>query len=123
MLGFLLFCFPWSVFRHLFGRAIRQVIWVSSPCLRVEKNELVDGDEHVQLAQKRGVGARGVDDAGATHRALTTYGFGGAQCPLMCSSGDRCGLDVLEGASLASPPPEATRPRAIAHVLLQKCCR
>ncbi len=73
------------------------------------EDEAVDIGEHVQLGLRSGVGARGVGDARAIHRTLTTYGFAGARCPPVYSSGDRYGLDALAGAPLASHPPEATR--------------
>jgi hypothetical protein len=73
------------------------------------EDEAVDIGERVQLDLRRGVGVRGVDNARAIHRTLTTYGFAGARCPPVYSSGAPCGLDALAGAPLASHPPEATR--------------
>ena len=44
------------------------------------EDEAVDIGERVQLDLRRGVGVRGVDNARAIHRTLTTYGFAGARC-------------------------------------------
>jgi hypothetical protein len=50
-----------------------------------------------------------INDASATHRALTTYGFAGARCLPAYSSGSRYGRDALAGVPLASHLPGAIR--------------
>ena len=72
-------------------------------------------DEPVDVGERRSgavcasILPRPINDASATHRAPTTYGFAGARCLPAYSSGSRYGLDALAGAPLASHPPEATR--------------
>jgi len=87
------------------------------------QTEFVDSSEHIALLVRVGVLALRVCNASATHRAPTTYGFAGARCLFAYSSGSRYGLDALAGAPLASHPPEATRPKAIAYERPRRCCR
>ena len=63
------------------------------------------------------------DTRRVTHCALAIYGFAGARCPPAYSSGSRYSLDALAGAPLASHPPEANRPKAIAYERPRRCCR
>src|SRR5919112_2093370 len=87
------------------------------------ENESVDGGKRRSGAVCASILPRPVNDVSATHRAPTTYGFAGARCLPAYSSGSRYGLDALAGAPLASHPPEATRPKAIASERPPRCCR
>src|SRR5215217_1412395 len=86
-------------------------------------------DEPVDVGERRSgavcarILPRPINDASATHRAPTTYGFVGARYPLAYSSGSRYGLDALAEAPLVSHPPGATRPKAIAYERPRRCCR
>src|SRR5215211_2666933 len=73
------------------------------------EDETVDVGERRSGAVCASILPRPVNDASATHRAPTTYGFAGARCLPAYSSGGRYGLDALAGVPLASHPPEATR--------------
>src|SRR5918993_3020402 len=87
------------------------------------ENESVDVGKRRSGAICASILPRPIYDAGATHRASTTYGFAGARCLPAYSSGSRYGLDALAGAPLASHPPEATRPKAIASERPPRCYR
>src|SRR5829696_5959287 len=50
----------------LLGRATRQVMWVSSPCLRIEQDIAIAGRERVQLRLWRSVGAGDVGNQRVT---------------------------------------------------------
>jgi hypothetical protein len=86
-------------------------------------------DEPVDVGKRRSgavcasILPRPINDASATHGAPTTYGFAGARCLPAYSIGSRYGLDALAGAPLASHPPEATRPKAIAYERPRRCRR